>query len=143
MSTSRFLGNPSDVFAGTITDRFAVRAAVRGGIDALFSLCVSKASLSMADIRRLHASRFELINPVSDMIDRRAGPQWNATPRFGNGGASEAYTVDCEPLRTMFQFVIYGELFSSTLQSFLDPTAQLPRYDLKTRLEFVRYCIPF
>jgi hypothetical protein len=96
----------------------------------------------MADIRRMHACRFEIINPVSDMIDRMAGKQWYETPNFWNGGVSEPYTVDCEPLRALFQFVIYGELFKSTLQAWLDPDAQLPKYSLEARLDYVKHCIP-
>ncbi|KAF4636204.1 hypothetical protein G7Y89_g1886 [Cudoniella acicularis] len=119
-----------------------LRAAFRNGIDALFDLCVAKAGLTMDDIRRMHLARFETINPVSDMIDRMAGQQWYATPNFWSGGVSEAYTVDCEPMRALFQYVIYGELFESSMQSFLNPEASLPKFDLQTRFDYIRYCIP-
>jgi hypothetical protein len=50
-----------------------LRAAFRGGVLPLIELCISVAGITMADIRRMHACRFETINPVSDMIDRMAG----------------------------------------------------------------------
>jgi len=119
----------------------ALRFAFRGGIEFLLELCVSVAGLTMDDIRRMHASRFEIINPVSDMIDRMAGKQWYATPNFWNGGVSEAYTIECEPMRALFQLAIYGELFESTLQAWLEPEAQQPKHSIHTRLDYVRYCI--
>ncbi|KAG9234410.1 hypothetical protein BJ875DRAFT_504717 [Amylocarpus encephaloides] len=120
----------------------ALRDAFRGGIENLKELCIDVAGLTIEDIRRLHASRFETIYPVADLIDRMAGAQWYSTPDFWDGGVSDAYTVDCEPLKAVFHFAIYGELFESTLQSWLEPEKGLPRFDLATRLDYIRYCIP-
>lgn len=119
-----------------------VQVTFRNGIEGLFDLCVSVAGLTMDDIRRLHLSRFELYNPTADMIDRMAGIQWYATPNFWNGGVSDAYTVDCEPMRTTFQYVIYGELFGSSMSAWLQPELSLPQYPLDARLDYLRYCVP-
>lgn len=121
-----------------------LRTAFRGGINTLMELCISKAGLTMDDIRRLHVARFELIDPISDTIARMAGRQRESTPDFWSGGVSEAFTVDCEPIRTLLQFVIYGELFESTLQVWLEGShVQRSKYCLAARFDFVRYCIPF
>ncbi|KAL8790088.1 MAG: hypothetical protein Q9213_000790 [Squamulea squamosa] len=119
-----------------------LRQAIQGGIYTLFNLCVNKAGLTMDDIRLLHASRFSLINPVSDMIDRCAGPQWISTPDFWNGGVSNPATVSLEPARALFQIVIYGELFASTMKALLEPRLSLPCFDQEFRMDFIKYCIP-
>ena len=119
----------------------ALRTAIQGGIEALLSLCLSRAGLTMSDIRRLHASRFSTINPAADMIDRCAGVQWYETPNFWEGGVSEPYTVYVEPERSLFQIVIYGELFGESMRaSCCDPPG--PRFDVDLRLEYIKYCIP-
>ncbi|KAI4256308.1 MAG: hypothetical protein LQ352_002142 [Teloschistes flavicans] len=96
----------------------------------------------MDDIRRLHASRFSLINPVSDMIDRCAGAQWYQNPEFWYGGVSNPATISIEPARSLFQFVIYGELFASSMRAFLEPRSNLPWFDHDFRMDFIKYCIP-
>lgn len=122
-----------------------LRKAFRGGIDSLFELCLSKAGLSMEDIRRLHSYRFSTINPVVDLIDRCAGVQWYSTPDFWEGGVSDACTISVEASRALFQIVIYGELFSSTMlriTSSESVVSSLPCFDLETRLDYIVYCIP-
>ena len=119
----------------------ALRTAFQGGIEALLSLCLSRAGLTMPDVRRLHASRFSTINPVVDMIDRCAGVQRHNTPNFWDGGVSEPATVDIEPERSLFQIVIYGELFDESIRAFCcDPPG--PHFDLDLRLDYIKYCIP-
>lgn len=119
-----------------------LRQAFRCGIDSLLELCIAKAGLTMDDIRRLHASRFTTINPVTDMIDKCAGAQWYDTPNFWNGGVSDAQTIGFDPPRSLFQIVIYGELFSTSMLACIKPALTLPRFDLETRLDFIKYCIP-
>lgn len=119
-----------------------LREAFHGGMDSLLQLCVSKAGLTMDDIRRLHSSRFSIINPISDMIDRCAGKQWYDVPDFWNGGRSDANTIMVEPERSLFQIIIYGELFSSTMDAVVTPDAPTSRFDLDMRLDFIKYCIP-
>ena len=87
----------------------------------------------------MHALRFSAINPISDMIDRCAGHQWYATPNFWEGGVSDAITIDCEPLRALFQIVIYGDLFGSSMNACLNGGREL---DVEVRLDYVVYCIP-
>lgn len=116
--------------------------AFQGGIYGLYDLCLRVAGLAMEDIRRLHQARFDIINPLSDKIDKMAGKQWYRTPGFWNGGVSEAATLYTDPGRAAFQIIIYGELFGSTMKSFLEPAKNLPRFDVWTRLEYIKYCVP-
>jgi hypothetical protein len=119
-----------------------LREAFKDGVDALLDLCIEKCGITMEEIRRLHALRFTVLNPVADLIDRAAGKQWYATPNFWNGGASDAATVFCEPERALYQIIIYGELFSSTMTAVLQPELGLPKHDLQTRIDYITYCIP-
>lgn len=109
----------------------------------LLALCIEKAQLTIDDVRRLHASRFSLINLVSDMIDRcaGAGPTWNHIPEFWHGNESIPTTVYIEPTRSLFQFVIYGELFTSSMRTFIEPNSKLPWFDQDFRMDYIIYCI--
>lgn len=119
-----------------------LRHAMQEGVDSLLALCVDKAQLSMDDIRRLHATRFSLINPASDMIDRCAGTQWYETPNFWTGGVSNPATVALEPARSLFQIIIYEELFASSMRAFLNPELGLRRFDREFRMDYIKYCMP-
>jgi hypothetical protein len=146
-ATARQLGNWALQSRGnTETLREAFRGGLDGSIDSgigsLLELSIAKTGLTMDDIRRIHASRFQTINPAADMIDRLAGEQWYSADNFWEGGVSEAATIRCEPARSLFQFVIYGELFGSTMGAFLQPEKNLPRFDIDLRLDYIRYCIP-
>src|SRR2546423_6475716 len=57
-----------------------LRQAFQGSIDTLFELCISKVGLMIEDIRRLQASRFSLISPVSDTLVLWAGNLWYTRP---------------------------------------------------------------
>ncbi|KAH8807207.1 hypothetical protein F5884DRAFT_788767 [Xylogone sp. PMI_703] len=127
---------------GDETRILRLHQALQGGFEGLLDLCIEKAELTMEDIRRLHLARFSILNPLVDKIDKMAGDQWCATPNFWTGGVSEPITVDCEANRAAFQIIIYGELFAGTMKSYLEPEKKLPRFDLNTRLEFIKYCIP-
>ncbi len=85
-----------------------LRHAMQEGVYSLLDLCVDKAQLSVDDIRRLHATRFSLTNPISDTIDRCAGVRWTETPDFWTGGVSNPNTTFLEPTRALFQMIIYG-----------------------------------
>jgi hypothetical protein len=119
-----------------------VRDAFRNGIEELLELCLSVTGLTMEDVRRLQLARFDLINPVEDLIDRMAGKQWYETPDFWYGGVCDAYTINCEPMRTTFQYIIYGEIFGPSMSALLQPELSLPRYSLDVRLDYMRYCVP-
>ncbi|OAT13662.1 hypothetical protein BDBG_08822 [Blastomyces gilchristii SLH14081] len=135
-------------------------AAFQGGIEGLYDFCVSdnslKARLTLDRIRRLYEARFTILNPFTDKIDKMAGKQWYDTKDFWDGGVSEPATVDMEAHRAAMQIIIYGELFGSSMRPFLEPRASrqegpdsdsdldspLPYFDLQTRLNYIKYCVP-
>lgn len=119
-----------------------LREAFQGGIESLFEFCLKHSGLTLDDIRHMHLSRFSIINPLSDKIDKMAGNQWYATPNFWNGGVSEPYTIDTEPDRATFQIIIYGELFGPSMEAFLHPEMGFPFHDIQTRLDYFTYCVP-
>lgn len=122
------------------------RKALQGGIEGLYDFCINSeeanAGITMDDIRRLYLSRFSIINPLADQIDKMAGQQWYETPDFWNGGVSEPGTLYTDANRAAFQIIIYGELFSSSMRAFLEPEKHLPYFDLDVRLDYIKYCIP-
>lgn len=118
-----------------------LRQAFKAGMESLFNLCLRVAGLTLADLQRLHEIRFSVINPVTDLINRITAIQSTEYGDFSDE-RSDAASIECEPERSLFQIVIYGELFASTFESHLLPAQSLPRFDVHTRLDFIRYCIP-
>ncbi|PGG98832.1 hypothetical protein GX51_06567 [Blastomyces parvus] len=135
-----------------------LRVAFQGGIEGLYDFCVSdnslKAGLTLDRIRMLYEARFTILNPLTDKIDKMAGNQWYETKNFWDGGVSEPATIDMEAHRAAMQIIIYGELFGSSMRPFLEPRASgqerpdsgsdspLPYFDLETRLDYIKYCVP-
>lgn len=119
-----------------------LREALRGGIEGLYDFCLQHSGLTLAQIRQIYLARFSTINPMSDKIDKMAGSQWYATPRFWNGGVSEPYTIYTEADRATFQIIIYGELFGRSVEAFLEPQRNLPFFDIPVRLDYWTYCVP-
>ncbi|KAF7585408.1 hypothetical protein BBP40_010979 [Aspergillus hancockii] len=124
-----------------------LRDACRGGIDSLYEFCLQHApdGLTLEDIRRLHSARFSIINPLSDAVDSMAGRKWVTTEDFWDGGVSEPATLMAEADRAAMQIIIYGELFGSTFDPFLEKGSGVPAgevFTVEDRLEFVKYCIP-
>lgn len=112
------------------------------GVDGLLDLAQKHCGLTMDRIRKLHQLRFDIINPVTNIMDQCVGNQWYSLPDFWNGGADDAYTIDAEPSETLFHLAIYGELFAPDLESYLENNTDSRRLSVDTRLEFVKYCIP-
>lgn len=112
------------------------------GIDGLLDLALAHCGLTMERIRQLHLMRFSIFNPVTDIIDKCVGAQWNATPDFWNGGVSDAYTISAEAAQTLFHLAIYGELFGPDFETLLSQDHQPRRLSVDTRLEYIKYCLP-
>lgn len=96
----------------------------------------------MEDIRRLYEARFSTINPLVNRIDGMAGEQWQSVDDFWGDGVSEAETLKTESDLAAFHIIIYGELFASSMQAFLESGRQLlPSFDRETRKDYTKYCI--
>ncbi|VUC29434.1 unnamed protein product [Clonostachys rosea] len=116
--------------------------AFQNGVDGMLDLALIHCGLTMPRIRQLHALRFSVINPVTDIIDQCVGQQWYSTPNFWDGGVDDAYTIDADPNTTFFHLAIYGELFAPDLAAYLDGNATHRPLSVETRLEFIKYCVP-
>ncbi|KAJ3788232.1 hypothetical protein GGU10DRAFT_346760 [Lentinula aff. detonsa] len=71
-----------------------------------------------------------------------AGQQWYKTKCFWKGGVFEPATLQTESIRAAYQIIIYGELFASTVQAYLEPKKNIPKFDLDVRLDYIKCCIP-
>ncbi|KAJ3745012.1 hypothetical protein DFH05DRAFT_1459919 [Lentinula detonsa] len=59
-----------------------------------------------------------------------AGQQWCKTECIWKGGVSEPATLQTESNRAAYQIIIFGELFASTVQAYLEPKKNIPKFDL-------------
>ncbi|KAF2448464.1 hypothetical protein P171DRAFT_428532 [Karstenula rhodostoma CBS 690.94] len=137
------------VASGAGTERRVERLveAFRDGMKGILSLAlhddVEGVGLTMDDVRRMYEARFTLINPLNTTIDAMVGKQWYAQPNFWNGGAEDAFTLYADVSSATFQLLVYGELFGSTMASYLQPSDERkPGLGIDTRIEFIKYCIP-
>lgn len=112
------------------------------GIDGLLELAIEHCGLTMDRIRQLQQMRFDLFNPITDIVDKCVGNQWYATPNFWNGGVDDAYTIQAEPSATLFHLAIYGELFAPDFDAVLNQDNTFRKLSVDTRLEFIKYCLP-
>ncbi|KAL4928999.1 uncharacterized protein BDV17DRAFT_81124 [Aspergillus undulatus] len=119
----------------------SLRKAFKSGIYSLYDFILEHGGLTLDRIRQMHVARFDIINPLSDKIDKMAGKQWMKTPRFWEGGVSEAITLYTDADRATFQIIIYGELFGRSMDAFLDPGQNLPKLDMGARLDYLTYCL--
>ena len=141
-ATARQLGEWA---SGSLDNISSLQKSIRQGVKGLLDLAVQHCSLSMPDIRDLHAQRFATINPVTDLIDLSVGEQWYSTPNFWHGAVEDAYTIDVDPPETLFHLVIYGELFGPALNEYVESHGQNVSSlltDINIRLDYVKYCIP-
>lgn len=104
---------------------------------------VEGVGLTMDDIRRMYEARFNIINPLNKRIDAMIGNDWYDQPDFWYGGVEDAFTLYADVPSAIFQLLTYGEMFGSTMASYLQPCdKRKPGLGIETRIEFVKYCIP-
>ncbi|KIK59165.1 hypothetical protein GYMLUDRAFT_60376 [Collybiopsis luxurians FD-317 M1] len=127
----------SDWALGNRENTQRLRSAFQGGVDGLLALCIGKAGLTKDDIRRLYLARSSTIKPLADKIHKLVGQKWYKSAmeqwRFRTREATH---------RAAYEILIYGELFASTMQAYLEPEKKLPKFDLDVRLDYIKYCIP-
>ncbi|KAL4938221.1 hypothetical protein BDV06DRAFT_201377 [Aspergillus oleicola] len=131
----------SDWALGNEERTAALRKAFHGGIYSFYNLILNHGTLTLDRIREMYNARFEIINPLSDKLDKIAGNQWMATPQFWQGGVSEPATLHTDADRAAFQILIYGELFKSSMDAFLNPELNLPSFDIDTRLDYLKFTL--
>ncbi|KAI5460973.1 hypothetical protein BGZ63DRAFT_388106 [Mariannaea sp. PMI_226] len=141
-ATARELGNwarLSDANEATLV------TSCQAGVEGVLDLALQQCGLTLPYIRKLHAMRFSIFNPVTDIIDRCVGQQWYSTPDFWDGGVDDAYTIRADPSSTLFHLAIYGELFGPDLAKYIEGHESWSSHrslKVETRLEFIKYCLP-
>lgn len=112
----------------------------------LLDLCLEHCGLTMDDIRRLHSYKKSTIDPVIDFFDKCSGQQWLDTPGFSDGAVSDP--EDREPgsfnmPETFYSLAIYGSLFASSFDAYLDPKVGVNKsmLDIEARLDYLKYCV--
>ncbi|OAG04655.1 uncharacterized protein CC84DRAFT_1055564, partial [Paraphaeosphaeria sporulosa] len=121
--------------------------AFRGGMKGLLSLAlrddVEDVGLTMDDVRRMYEARFSILNPLNATMDAMIGDEWYKQPDFWYGGAEDAFTLYTDVSSATYQLLTYGELFGSSMASYLEPAdRRKPGLGIETRIEFIKYCIP-
>lgn len=125
------------------TNEAELASRMSEGIEALLELALEKGcGLTLSRIRELHQLRFDIVNPVTDIIDQCVAQQWYDVDDFWGGGRSDACTISSEPGETFFHLAIYDELFGPDFGPFLLHGSQVKRLKVETRLEFIKYIIP-
>ena len=107
--------------------------AFSGGVEGLFQLALRVAGLTLADIHRLHLARYNVINPLNDKI------RTIFAPPPGKEQQVHAFIQTRHFDLIAFQMIIYGELFGSTMRSFLEPERALPRFGINIRIKYIKY----
>ncbi|KAN0071295.1 hypothetical protein V8E54_010726 [Elaphomyces granulatus] len=113
-------------------DTVQLQKVFRGGINSLHDFCIDNPNigLTMEDIRRLH----QTVNRLGDQIDEMTGDEWYRS-------VNNSWKGGIGPI-AVFSIIIYGELFASSMQAFLESEEKLlPSFDVRTRLDYIKYCI--
>ena len=72
--------------------------------------------LSLQHAHILH----QLINPLTDLVDKCIGAQWLNCEDFWNGGREDAVTLYGEADQSVWQCIVYGELFGKRYEEGLE-----------------------
>lgn len=126
----------------------ARRAALYGslleGNDGLLKLSEQVARVSLADLRDLYNLKYNLLNPLTRIVDAEAGPQMVRDE--GNDPDDYAWTIVRDPDVALLNYWIYCELFHHNVDEILDyatrTSSQSRPLDLKTRRCWIAYCMP-
>ena len=118
--------------------------AFRGGVQGLLDLCVAKCGLTLDKVRRLH--RLVCSSDFKSMIDKINEDHWkwlNVPFEFRDYDEGMISSDMIELERSVFQVIIYGELFGTTMDAVLHISGSNKlRFNLEERLDFIKYCIP-
>ncbi|KAJ6627902.1 hypothetical protein B0H10DRAFT_1940868 [Mycena sp. CBHHK59/15] len=101
------------------TRRGALETAIQNGMEKLLEFMIDVAELTVDDIRKLHAFKCDVLNPLSRQLDLDCGP-----------ASEEPMTVCNDPETTLVSWIIYGELFHHSLELAI------------IRYKWLVYCVP-
>lgn len=133
------------------------------GPDGLFELVQRVARVGVKDMRRLHEQKYSLLQPLTDLVDREAGPKHRRMANFHNRhrmGVDEwnpsgyeddesedddvsSFTICEQPERAILNIWIYSELFHHYVDAVLRyASSSTPTLDLRIRRRFLATCLP-
>ncbi|MBE7182686.1 MAG: hypothetical protein INR71_16015, partial [Terriglobus roseus] len=91
-------------------------------------------------------AKYDLLNPVSKLVDEAVGPAQREAKYRGQGRTlddDEEWWTICEyPELALLNHWIYCELFHHDVDALVDPASAPKQLSLKTRILFLRFCIP-
>ncbi|KAJ7718107.1 hypothetical protein DFH07DRAFT_860517 [Mycena maculata] len=111
--------------------RYLLEVAIQGGVEKLLELAIDVAELTMEDIRKLHAFKSDVINPLNRRLDVASGP-----------ASGDPWTVCNDPETTLLSWVIYGELFHHSFELAYSPLPEHKPLSSVTRYKWFVYCMP-
>ncbi|KAJ7644309.1 hypothetical protein FB45DRAFT_1053090 [Roridomyces roridus] len=111
--------------------RYRLEVAIHGGADKLLDLALDVAELTMDDIRRLHAFKRDVLNPLNRKLDVAAGPS-----------SDLPFTVCSDPETALLSWAIYGELFHHSYDLLFQPLSEFKPLSSVMRYKWFVYCMP-
>lgn len=105
-----------------------------GGVQSLLNLAVEVVDdgITLDDIRQTWCYKQDVLNPISREVDLCCGPS-----------SGNPLTVCNEPDTTLFNWIIYGDLFHHSISAIYDdPRPAIVPLSTASRYKFLVYCIP-
>ena len=116
--------------------------AITRGNEGLLDLALQVARLSLNDVRAIHQAKFDVINPLSRVLDSECGQ--GERQRYRDSGANEpdVWTV-CENVdQALYNYLIYCELFHHSIDAALDPSLGIVPLSTELRMHWIAQCMP-
>ncbi|KAG9007214.1 hypothetical protein FRB93_008037 [Tulasnella sp. JGI-2019a] len=103
--------------------------AIKGGCEMVLQLGLKISPLTLNDLRRIHSARFNILIPLSEVLDPKYGPM------------SSDLTVCTNLVLALTNFWIYCDLFHHSITEAYSssPVNPLPA---TTRVAWLRFCVP-
>jgi hypothetical protein len=105
--------------------------------EGLQDLAVQIARLSLNDVRALHQAKMDIVNPLSRVLDLECGRQ-----RYRDDEASSSSTFCDDVDQTLYNYLIYCELFHHSVDAALDPSLNIVPLSTELRLHWIEQCMP-
>ena len=117
------------------------------GLPTLLALGEEVARLSIQDVRALHQAKVKIVEPMSRIIDQEVGRASRSNvdmmPEDDEFGSEDSVPICRNPLRTLYNFIIYCELFHHSIdEAYGQLPSQINPLSAELRLRWMRWCMP-
>ncbi len=117
--------------------------AITQGNKGLLDLAIQVSRLGLNDVRELHKAKFEIVNPLSRVLDMECGQGERQRYRQDEKVNKPDIWTICEDVnQTLYNYLIYCELFHHNVDAVLDPSLNIVPLSAKLRLHWVAQCMP-